>query len=183
MSRIGKLPVEIPQGVSVEIAGGEVKASGSKGNLAIRLPSGIDAKIEDGKLFISSAASTKSANALYGTYRALLANMITGVDKGWKVELELSGTGYRAEVQGNSLILTVGFSHPVKVEAPAGVVIRQEKNVIIIEGADKEVVGQLAAKIRRVRPPEPYKGKGILYKGEKIRRKAGKAAKAQGAAA
>ena len=136
----------------------------------------------DGNLLISSKDKSKLGRALYGTIRSLVSNMVKGVSQGWSKTLELVGTGYRAEVSGDTLVLSVGYSHPVKIEAPKGITFKVMKNEVTVEGVDKELVGQISARIREVKPPEPYKGKGISYKGEKIRRKAGKAAKAVGVA-
>ena len=180
MSRIGKLPVEIPQGVSVDISGSHVKTTGPKGTLERYLPREVSVKVEGGRLFVEIKKENDRAKAMHGTTRAILANDVKGVTEAWVKNLELVGTGYRAEVSGKTLSLLVGFSHPVKFEAQPGITFRVEKTDVFIEGADKELVGQVAAKIRAARPPEPYKGKGIKYKDEVIRRKAGKAAKAMG---
>lgn len=181
MSKIGKLPIELPEGVIVDISGQEVSITGSKGNLSYKIAPGIKAEVKDKEVLVEKHGKGKQASANFGTTRARLANMVLGVTQGFKKELELVGTGYRAEVNGNKLILTIGFSHPVTVEAPDGVNFKVEKSIITVEGIDKEVVGQTAAEIRAVRPPEPYKGKGIKYIDEVIRRKAGKAAKTVGA--
>jgi len=176
MSKIGKQPVILPQGVTAEVDSGKILVKGPKGELAKHLPRGIEAAVEDGKILVSRKGNTKSSMSLHGTYRSLINNMAKGVSEGFKKELELVGTGFRAEVAGSSLSLTVGYSHPVKVEAPQGVSFKVEKMIITVEGMDKEIVGQVAANIRAVRPPEPYKGKGIKYVEEIIRRKPGKAA-------
>jgi large subunit ribosomal protein L6 len=183
MSRIGKLPVELPDKVEVEVAGHQVKVSGPKGSMARSFPSSVQVEIKDGKVQLSLKGKSKQAKSVFGTTRAHIANMVIGVSQGWKKQLELVGTGYRAEVTGKDLVLTVGYSHPVKVEASEGIGFSVEKTIITIEGVDKELVGQVAAKIRDVRPPEPYKGKGIKYVDEVVRRKAGKAAKTVGVAA
>ena len=184
MSLIGKLPIKIPEGVSVNLDNQTVVVTGPKGELRINLPRSVFIEIGDTKeIKVLVKDKNKQARALHGTNRALINNMVKGVTDGWSKNLELVGTGYRAEVSGNTLILSVGYSHPVKIEAPAGIGFRVEKTDVFIDGIDKEVVGQIAAKIRAIRPPEPYKGKGIKYKGEIIRRKAGKAAKAVGAPA
>lgn len=182
MSRIGKLPIEIPEGVTFEIKEGEFVASGPKGTLRKVLIRGIKIEKEGNFIFVKKEAE-KVPDSIYGTARAILANMIKGVSQGWVKNLELVGAGYRAEVSGSTLILSVGYSHPVNIEAPEGVSFKVDKTGITIEGIDREVVGQISANIRAVRPPEPYKGKGIKYKDEVIRRKAGKAAKAAGAPA
>ncbi|OGM02799.1 50S ribosomal protein L6 [Candidatus Woesebacteria bacterium GWA1_41_8] len=182
MSRIGKLPVKIVDGVKVEVDNRLIKVSGPKGALEKVLPREISANVENGEIVVSAHGKSDKSKALHGTYRSLIANMTKGVTEGWSKALEMVGTGYRAETTGKKLTLTVGFSHPVIIDAPDGVTFKVEKNIITIDGIDKEAVGQVAAEIRSVRPPEPYKGKGIKYVGEFIRRKAGKAAKAAGAA-
>ncbi|OGM11593.1 50S ribosomal protein L6 [Candidatus Woesebacteria bacterium RBG_16_34_12] len=180
MSRIGKLPVEIPEAVNVRISDGKIYVSGIKGELSIQLPREVDLEINKNQIKIIVKMESKNSKAILGTYRALIINMIVGVTQGWKKILELVGTGYRAELSENNLILNVGFSHPVEFKAPEGISFMVEKTQITIEGIDKELVGQVAAKIRDIRPPEPYKGKGIRYLDEEVRRKPGKAAKAQG---
>lgn len=177
MSKIGKIPIEIKEGVTVSIENGKVNIIGSRGNFSYFLPEGIAVEKTDNKLVVSQ---TKNISSLFGLARATLANMITGVSTGFEKQLELSGVGFRAQVTGNNLILSLGFSHPVKVTAPAGINFKVSENTITISGIDKVLVGDTAAKIRSIKPPEPYKGKGISYKGERIRRKAGKAAKAVG---
>jgi large subunit ribosomal protein L6 len=183
MSRIGRLPIGLPEGVTAEVKAGEVVITGPKGSLSRKIPVRVEVEIKDNILTVSSKSKTKQGAATFGTTRAHLANMVLGVSQGWKKELELVGTGYRAEVAGSSLVLTVGYSHPVTIEAPEGVAFKVEKSMITIEGVDKEAVGETAARVRAVRPPEPYKGKGIKYIDEVIRRKAGKAAKTVGAPA
>ncbi|MFI5241059.1 MAG: 50S ribosomal protein L6 [Microgenomates group bacterium] len=183
MSKIGKQSIEIPQGVTVDISGSLVKVSGPKGNLEVTLPRKIEAVVNDGKVEVSRKGETKQILSLHGTFRSLINNMVKGVSTGWSRQLELIGTGFRAEVSGNTLTLIVGYSHPVKIEAPAGVSMKVEKMIITVEGANKEAVGQVAANIRGVRPPEPYKGKGIKYVEEIVRRKPGKAAAKAGAPA
>ncbi len=183
MSKIGKQLIKLPEGVIAKITGDVVAISGPKGSLERKLPHGFSVEEKDGFLTVKPQNNTFALSPNYGTTRALLANMVTGVSVGWKKVLELVGAGYRVEATGNNLSLSVGFSHPVKFEAPQGVSIKVEKMLITIEGADKEVVGQVAATIRGIRPPEPYKGKGIKYQDEIIRRKAGKAAKTAGAPA
>lgn len=182
MSKIGKQPVKLPEGVTIKITDNIVSIIGPKGTLERKLPHGFEVEEKDGFLTVKPVNNTYSLSPNYGTTRALLANAVLGVSTGWKKVLELVGAGYRAEVSGKTLILTVGFSHPVKIEAPEGISFKVEKMTIIIEGADREVVGQVAAVVRGARPPEPYKGKGIKYQDEIIRRKAGKAAKTAGAA-
>jgi large subunit ribosomal protein L6 len=179
MSKVGKAPIEIPDNVEVAVDGNTVSVKGPRGELARGFPSSITVKVEGSKVVVE--AKNKSAIAMHGTSRALIANMVKGVSEGWTKELEMVGTGYRAETKGNDLVLTVGYSHPVTIEGPEGISFKVEKLNITVEGVDKELVGQVAAKIRAIRPPEPYKGKGIKYKDEVVRRKPGKAAKAAGA--
>jgi large subunit ribosomal protein L6 len=176
MSKIGNQPVLVPEGVTVTIEGSKVAVKGPKGELSVTLPRKIEAKIEDGKVIISRKDNSKSNMSLHGTFRSLINNMVKGVSEGFTKQLELVGTGFRAEVAGSTLTLIVGYSHPVKVEAPEGITFKVEKLVVTVEGVDKEAVGQVSADIRAVRPPEPYKGKGIKYIDEVIRRKPGKAA-------
>lgn len=181
MSKIGKQPIILPEGIKAEISGREIVINGPKGNLKRILPRGVDINQKDGLLIVT--VKSEDLNPIFGTTRVLVANMVKGVSEGWSKQLELVGTGYRAEVKGNILVLTVGYSHPVEIEAPEGISFKVEKTIITVEGLDKEIVGQIAANIRGVRPPEPYKGKGIKYSDEVIRRKAGKVAKAAGAPA
>lgn len=182
MSKIGRLPINLPQGVQIVLEGNNTKVIGPKGTLTQELPRGINVEVKDGVVKLSSTKTTKQGMSLFGTMRALIANMVEGVEKGWSKKLELVGTGYRAETDGKTLTLAIGFSHPVKLEAPEGITYKVEKSFITIEGIDKQLVGQVAADVRSVRPPEPYKGKGIKYVDEIVRRKAGKAAKVGGAA-
>lgn len=181
MSKIGRQPIIKPFGVDFEISGDKVKVTGPKGSLSYILPRGIKLEEKEGSIIVSKLSGASSA--LHGTTRANLSNMVHGVTEGWHKDLEIIGTGYRAEVNGKTLVLTVGFSHPVKHEAPEGIEFKVEKMVITVSGIDKQLVGKVAADIRSTRPPEPYKGKGIKYTDEVIRRKVGKAAKAAGAAA
>jgi large subunit ribosomal protein L6 len=178
MSKIGQLPVQIPSGVTVTMDGSTLTVVGPKGTLTVNVSKELEVKLEESKITINIKKDTKFARSVWGTTRMLIANNIKGVTEGWKKQLELVGTGYRSEVQGNTLVLTVGYSHPVNIEAPIGITFKVEKSVINVEGIDKQVVGQVSANIRSSRPPEPYKGKGVKYVGEVIRRKAGKAAKA-----
>lgn len=184
MSKIGKLPVEILAGATVTVEGRSVKVTGPKGTLELKLPRGIEVEVKDNVVNVSVKGKSKSDVSNHGTIRALINNNVKGVVTGWSKQLELVGTGFRAEVTGKTLSLTVGFSHPVKIEAPEGITFKVEKTFVTVEGPSRELVGQVSANIRAVKPPEPYKGKGIKYVDEVIRRKAGKAAaKTTGAAA
>lgn len=181
MSKIGKLPVIVQEGVTVNIHNNVVTVNGSKGEVKFVVPAGITVALQDGMLIIKQTdANNPNGPALAGLTRAFIANMVKGVSSGFEKKLELSGVGYRAQVQGSDLVLSLGFSHPVKIAPPKGITFSVGENVITVSGADKTLVGDMAARIRSVRPPEPYKGKGIKYMGEWIRRKAGKAAKAVG---
>ena len=179
MSKIGKQPVLIPAGVTVEVNGHTVKVVGPKGTLEKHFPPEINVVVSDGKVQVSAKGSGKYVMSLFGTTRALINNDVKGVSEGWSKKLELVGTGFKAEVMGKTISLTVGYNHPVKLEAPEGITFKVEKTFVTVEGTNREVVGQVAADIRGVRPPEPYKGKGIKYIDEVIRRKAGKAAAAK----
>ena len=176
MSRIGKLPVPIPSGVTVTVEANSVKVKGPKGELTHRLPSGISADKSDNTVNVKRASDETNHKALHGLTRSLIANMIEGVTKGYQKQLEITGVGYKAEVRRYGLQLALGFSHSIEFRAPAGIKLTApQPTQIVIDGADKAVVGQVAAELRGLRPPEPYKGKGIRYAGEVIRRKAGKA--------
>jgi large subunit ribosomal protein L6 len=179
VSRIGRLPVDIPTGVQVELTGSKVRVKGPKGELSREFSSLIAIKMEDNQLKVARNSDNPDERALHGTTRAVLANMIHGVSKGFEVALEVEGVGYRAEMEGKNLALFVGYSHPVRIEPPAGISFETDAKTrqIKVLGFDKELVGQVAANVRSVRPPEPYHGKGLRYRGEKIRRKAGKAGK------
>ncbi|MEP0805883.1 MAG: 50S ribosomal protein L6 [Chloroflexota bacterium] len=179
MSRIGRLPVTIPAGVQVDVHGSNVHVKGPKGELKRTFSSLIDIALENNQVILKRNSDKPEERALHGTTRAVIANMIQGVSAGFSTVLEVEGVGYRAEMDGKTLVLNVGYSHPVRVEPPAGITfeVDQKTRQIRVMGYDREVVGQTAAEIRRVRPPEPYHGKGIRYAGEKIRRKAGKAGK------
>ena len=179
MSKIGKMPVLIKEGVTVIIANGSVGVTGPKGTLHFPIPQSVEVKSEDGKIIVSQKEDEDKA--LFGLTRAMIANMVEGVTDGFTKKLELTGVGYRAQAAGSTITLSVGFSHQVKIAAPAEITFTVEENIITVSGADKKIVGDMAAKVRSIRPPEPYKGKGIKYVGERIRRKAGKAAKAVGA--
>jgi len=178
MSRVGKKPIEIPAGVTVTLNNHTVTVKGPKGELTRSFSPDIAINIEENVITITRPSDMKEHRALHGTTRAVIANMIEGVSTGFTRGLELIGVGYRAQKQGNKLVLNVGYSHPVEIEAEAGLEIEVPANTkIIIKGTDKERVGELAANIRGVRPPEPYKGKGIRYEGEFVRRKEGKTGK------
>ena len=179
MSRIGRLPVDIPNGVQVNLDGSNVIVKGPKGEMKRVFSSLIGITLENNQLNFTRNSEEPAERALHGTTRAVLANMIHGVSKGFVVILEVEGVGYRAEMDGKNLAWHAGYSHPVKMEPPAGVSFETDAKTrqIKVLGFDKELVGQIAANIRKVRPPEPYHGKGIRYQGEKIRRKAGKAGK------
>ena len=175
MSRIGKKPVTVPQGVTLDLKGNEVAVKGPKGELRRRLHPEMQLALANGTLTVSRPSEEKKHKALHGLTRTLVQNMVDGVSKGFSRTLEIQGVGYKAEAKPYGVNLIVGFSHPVKYEAPQGIKISVENNTVVkIEGADKEKVGQVAAELRAVRPPEPYKGKGIRYQGEQVRRKAGK---------
>jgi large subunit ribosomal protein L6 len=175
VSRVGKYPVEIPPGVQVAIAGGTLTAKGRLGELALKLTDHVEAKVEGGKIAIAPRGNATAARMMWGTTRALVANMIKGVSTGFARALEINGTGYRAAVQGSNLVINLGFSHDVVYPIPPGIKITCEKPTAIkVEGMDRRQVGQVAAEIRGFRPPEPYKGKGVKYDTEVIRRKEGK---------
>lgn len=179
MSRIGRLPVVVPNGVQVDVHGSDVHVKGPKGELKRSFSPMIEIAMENGEVIIKRKSDESAERALHGTTRAVIANMVRGVSTGFEVLLQVEGVGYRAELKGKDLALFVGYSHPVTMEPPAGISfeVDQKTRQIKVLGYDREVVGQTAAEIRRVRPPEPYHGKGIRYVGEKIRRKAGKAGK------
>jgi len=179
VSRIGRLPVVVPGSVQVNVQGSDVHVKGPKGELKRTFSNLIGISLEDGQVVITRKSDHPSERALHGTTRAVIANMVHGVSTGFEIALGIEGVGYRAEMQGKDLALFVGYSHPVKVEPPTGISFEVELKTrqIKVLGYDREVVGQTAAEIRGVRPPEPYHGKGIRYVGEKIRRKAGKAGK------
>jgi len=176
MSKIGKQPIKIPEGVVVEIKGDILEIKGKNNTLNVKLMQGIKTRIEDGELVFVPEGRTKQILSNWGTMRALTANAVKGVSEDFIKELVIEGVGYRAEVQGNNLLLNVGFSHQVDFTIPVGIKVAVDKNAIKISGSDRQLVGETAAQIRRIKKPEPYKGKGILYKGEVIRRKDGKKA-------
>lgn len=180
MSRIGKKPIELPTNVTISKDGSTVTVAGPKGTLHRVIRPEVDVIVEGNQLVVEARSASRKTPAFWGLTRALLAHMVEGVSRGFEKKLELEGIGYRVQLDGDALQLSVGFSHPVRVPPPTGITFRVEKNVITISGIDKELVGDVAAKIRRIRPPEPYKGKGIRYAGEVVRRKAGKKAVAAG---
>lgn len=175
MSKIGNKPIVLPTGVTLTVVDGMVKVQGGKGQLEVAMTRGIDVAVEDNHVVVSAKKTDRTTKMNHGLMRSLIANMIEGVSAGFQRKLELVGTGYRVAKAGQGLTLTVGFSHPVKVEPITGIQFDTEgNNIIIVSGIDKQLVGQVAADIRRVRPPEPYKGKGIRYQDEVVRRKQGK---------
>jgi len=176
MSRIGKQPIEIPAGVDVKLEAGSIRVKGPKGELVIKTRPEIKIEIKDNQIIFS--CEKPENNALWGTARSIINNAVEGVSKGFEKKLEIEGVGFKANVEAQNLIIEVGFSHPVKMEKPQGIEFAVTKNVITVSGPDKKMVGEMAAQIRKVKPPEPYKGKGIRYAGEKIRRKLGKKATA-----
>jgi large subunit ribosomal protein L6 len=184
MSRVGKIPIEIPQGVEVKLEDNLIKVKGSKGELVQEIHPKVNIAIKKNLITVSiEDDSDKKQRSLWGTFRKIIANMVDGVTEGYKKELEMVGVGYKAEVSENKLVLNVGFSHSVEYSIPEEIQINVEKNIIKISGIDKQKVGQVAAEIRSVKKPEPYKGKGIRYVDEIVRKKAGKAAKAVGGGA
>ena len=175
MSRIGKQPVAIPSGVSVEIEGRDVRVKGPKGQVGRRLPAEISARVDDGHVLVERSTDGSRDKAMHGLARSLVWNMVLGVTEGFTKRLEIVGVGYRAEASGSTVRLNLGFSHPIQYPVPEGIEVKTPSPTVIeISGADKEVVGQVAAELRGMRPTEPYKGKGIKYEGEQVRRKAGK---------
>ena len=175
MSRIGRKPVAVPKGVSVDLQGSTVAVKGPRGELRRSLHPEMKLALADGVFTVERPSEDKRHKALHGLTRTLVQNMVEGVSRGFSKTLEIQGVGYKAEAKPYGVNLIVGYSHPVKYEAPQGIKISVENNTVVkVEGADKEVVGQVAAELRSVRPPEPYKGKGIRYQGEQVRRKAGK---------
>ena len=176
MSRIGKKPVPIPGGVEVNVGNGVMRVKGPKGSLLVNLMPGIDAVVEGGEVTVTRADDERQTRSYHGLNRALLANAVTGVSEGWKKELDIVGIGYRAESKGKSVIFSVGYSHPIDFAVPDGIEIDVDAkaNLVTVRGIDRQQVGQIAAEIRGLRPPEPYKGKGIRYADERVRTKAGK---------
>jgi len=178
MSRVGKAPIELPEKVEVSVNGDTVLVKGQKGELTFKKPACVSVVTEGNIVNVTVDESAKDASAFWGLSRAVIANMAEGVSKGHEKNLEIEGVGYRVELKGNKLVFALGFSHPVEFEAPKGIAFKVEKNKINVSGPDKILVGQVAANIRKLKKPEPYKGKGIRYEGEIIKRKAGKKATA-----
>ena len=175
MSRIGKLPITLPKGVTVTVEGNVVRVKSSKGELTERIPSEVQVELEEGELVVKRGGDDKRSRAMHGLTRALLANMVTGLTEGFTKTLEIVGVGYRVQKSGNKIVINVGYSHPVEVFETDSIKLDVEgTNIIKVTGVSKQAVGQYAANIRDIRPPEPYKGKGIRYKGENVLRKVGK---------
>jgi large subunit ribosomal protein L6 len=178
MSRIGRLPIDIPAGVDVKIDGPAVTVKGPKGELSLNVASPIEVKIEDNQVLVTRPDDERNSRSLHGLTRTLINNQIVGVTQGYSKQLEIVGTGYRVAQKGSAIEFALGFSHPVTVEAPAGITFAVEgNNKVTVTGIDKQLVGETAANVRKIKKPEPYKGKGIRYAGEVVRRKAGKAGK------
>ncbi len=175
MSKIGRRPISVPEKVKIEFEDRKVIVSGPKGKLEWMLPEGIECEVKENTIFVKRRNDTKKQKAFHGLARALINNMIVGVSQGYQKELEIVGTGYKAQMKGKTLILNLGFSRPVEVTTPEGIEIQTPSPIrVIVKGIDKQKVGQVAANIRKIYPPEPYKGKGIRYAGEEVRRKLGK---------
>ncbi len=179
MSRIGKKPIEIPKGVDIKLDKANVVIKGPKGELAHICPEGVKVAVNEGKIMVERADDTKAVRALHGLTRSLLANMVSGVSSGYQRNLEIVGTGYRAQVQGSKLVLALGFSHPVEFHLPSGVkaAVDQKQTQITLTSCDKQQLGQVVANLRAIRPPDAYKGKGVRYGGERLKLKVGKAGK------
>jgi large subunit ribosomal protein L6 len=177
MSRVGKEPIALPKGVEASVNGDVITIKGAKGTKTLETFGRVEIKVEDGKLVFGLKGETKQDRAFWGTYRALANNIVTGLDKGFEKKLEINGVGYRAAVNGKNLEMALGYSHPIVFAIPEGIEMSVDKNTILIKGADKQQVGQVAAVVRGFRAPEPYKGKGVKYSDEIIRRKAGKTSK------
>ncbi len=178
MSRIGRLPIEIPAGVTVSVDGSAVSVKGPKGELALNVASPLEDKVEDGQFLVTRPDDERESRSLHGLTRTLISNQIIGVTQGYTKGLEVVGTGYRVAQKGSSVEFALGFSHPVLIDPPAGITLTVEgNNKLTVSGIDKQAVGEAAANIRKIRKPEPYKGKGVRYAGEIVRRKAGKAGK------
>lgn len=182
MSRIGKQPIVVPSDVTIEVVGDLLTVRGPLGVLLQSIHTAVELVVADHEVIVQRKKEDRTSRAIHGLTRTLIANMVAGVTKGWQKELEMSGVGYRSSMQGADLLLAVGYSHPVTVPAPSGIAFRVSDGKIVVTGIDKALVGQVAANIRAVKPPEPYKGKGIRYVGEKVRRKAGKVGKVGGEA-
>ncbi len=175
MSRIGKKPVSIPKEAKINLTGRLIEIEGPKGKLSRSLPGRINLEIKDNQIFVTKVGNTKTDRCMHGLYRALIANMLKGVSEGYMKELEIIGVGFKAQVQGNNLNMTLGFSHPINLPIPKDIKIEAPKATrLVISGIDKEKIGQIAAEIRAIYPPEPYKGKGIRYLGEYVKKKVGK---------
>ncbi|MFQ3573397.1 MAG: 50S ribosomal protein L6 [Thermodesulfovibrionales bacterium] len=179
MSRIGKKPIEIPQGVQIDVADSVIKVKSNKGELSYRIPSNIDVEIKDNKINVTRKGDEKNDRALHGLARTLIANMVTGLSQGYQKVLEITGVGYKAQLKGNSLIFSLGYSHPVEFALPQGITatVDEKQTTITLKGVDKQLIGQTAANIRSIRPPDAYKGKGVRYAGQKLKLKAGKTGK------
>ncbi|HBG93036.1 MAG: 50S ribosomal protein L6 [Nitrospirae bacterium RIFOXYB2_FULL_43_5] len=179
MSRIGKKPIDIPKGVDVKIADTTVNVKGPKGELSSGFPVGVLVKVDEGKVVVERTGETKNIRALHGLTRSLISNMVSGVSSGYQRVLEITGTGYRAQVQGNKLLLALGYSHPVEFILPPGIkaAVDQKQTQITLTGIDKQQMGQIAADLRALRPPDIYKGKGVRYAGQRLKLKVGKAGK------
>ncbi|RMH39327.1 MAG: 50S ribosomal protein L6 [Deltaproteobacteria bacterium] len=175
MSRIGKLPIELPKGVTFEVADGVMRAKGPKGQLSKATHPRVSFEIDGNVVRVTRADDSRESRSVHGLMRALAANLVKGVSEGFERRLEINGVGYRAEVKGRQLVLQLGYSHPIEYDLPDGVDAKVDKNIVVLSGADKELLGKTAAKVRSFRPPEPYKGKGIKYVEETIQRKVGKA--------
>ena len=174
MSRLGRKPIPLPKGVTINATAGAVAVKGPKGELKRTIPGGVTVKVEAGNVVVTRESDSRDHRARHGLMRALLANMVKGVTDGFERKLEINGVGYRAEVAGQKLTMALGYSHPIIYDLPKGISGKVDKNVIVLTGSDREVLGETAAKVRSFRPPEPYKGKGVKYVEETIRRKVGK---------
>ncbi len=179
MSRIGKKPIDIPKGVDIKLEDTTVKVKGPKGEISSKFPESMKVSVNEGKIFVERTDDTKAVRSLHGLTRSLIANMLLGVSTGYQRVLEIVGTGYRAQVQGNKLLLTLGYSHPVEFELPSGIkaAVDQKQTQITLTGIDKQQIGQIAANLKALRSPDAYKGKGVRYAGERLKLKVGKAGK------